>query len=132
MSIRTTFLKICCTALCLLSALGCSTNSDKDKVSNITLNDISLSIFEGDTYQLEAKVFPENAKNKALIWESLDNSIATVDCNGLVTGVKDGLTDIKVTSAENSDVSATCSVDVSTKLIEIEDKDIVFEKNIRN
>ena len=128
MNKRSSFSKVCCTALCLLSTLGCSTNTNKDKVSNITLNDISLSIFEGDTYQLEATVTPENADNKDLIWESLDNSVATVNQSGLVTGVKDGLTEIKVTSLENNEISATCSVDVSAKLVEIEDKDIVFEK----
>ena len=37
------------------------------------------------TVQLEANVYPANADNTALVWTSEDESVATVDANGLVT-----------------------------------------------
>ena len=37
------------------------------------------------TVQLEASVYPANADNTALVWTSEDESVATVDANGLVT-----------------------------------------------
>jgi len=37
------------------------------------------------TVQLAAEVYPANANDKSLVWTSSDNSVATVDANGLVT-----------------------------------------------
>lgn len=41
--------------------------------------------YVGEIVQLCAEVFPENATNKSLVWKSLNENIATVDNNGLVT-----------------------------------------------
>ena len=42
-----------------------------------------------------AKVLPETAGNKKLIWTSGDKSVFTVDSNGVVTGVAAGTADRK-------------------------------------
>ena len=47
-----------------------------------------------------------------LVWTSKTPSIATVSSNGVVTGVKEGLAEIVVSSAENPDVSFTFYVTV--------------------
>lgn len=39
----------------------------------------------GQTLQLTATVYPENATNKAVKWTSDDPEVASVDENGLVT-----------------------------------------------
>ena len=42
------------------------------------------------TFQLNATVYPEDATEQTITWSSSDESIATVDENGLVTGVSEG------------------------------------------
>lgn len=39
----------------------------------------------GETKQVVATVTPANATDKAIIWESADPTVASVDANGLVT-----------------------------------------------
>ena len=71
-------------------------------VTNITLDIDDFSINQNEEKQLTATISPENASDKTVIWESLDPSIASVDENGLVTGVKGGKTSIVVTSNDGS------------------------------
>lgn len=55
-----------------------------------------VSIYIGDTYKLDYT----NNTDQDLIWESSDNSVATVDGRGKVTGIGVGSTTIKVTTAD--------------------------------
>jgi uncharacterized protein YjdB len=50
--------------------------------------------------RLTAKVFPENAANQEVIWSSSDPSIATVDSQGHVTGLRTGSATIMAITAE--------------------------------
>lgn len=54
----------------------------------------------GATVQLEAVVFPANATNQNLTFESDDTSVATVSPSGLVTGVSVGEVMVTVTTEE--------------------------------
>ena len=56
-------------------------------VKNVTLTGAE-ELTEGQTAQLTAAFTPENATNKGLIWSSSDETVATVDQNGVVS-VKD-------------------------------------------
>ena len=49
-----------------------------------------FGIKEGEQIQLNAVILPENATNKNVIWSSDNEEVATVDENGLVTGVSEG------------------------------------------
>lgn len=60
------------------------------------------SVDVGETLQLSASVTPEDAENKAVIWTSSDEETATVDENGLVTGVADGVVTIYAAAADDS------------------------------
>ena len=68
----------------------------------ISLNTQSAEILAGNTYQLTATITPDEAKNSTLIWTSSDNSSATVNGNGLVTGIACGITTISVTNGTYS------------------------------
>lgn len=57
-------------------------------------------VFPGGTMQLEAMVFPANATNKKVNWESDDTSIVTVDENGILTAVAIGKTKVTMTSED--------------------------------
>ncbi len=59
--------------------------------SDFTLNNL------GDTYQITATISPAGS-NAILIWYSEDPTIATVDKNGTVTAVSQGVTIISVTA----------------------------------
>ena len=58
----------------------------------------------GDKYTLTAKISPENASDKMIIWKSLDKKIATVDKNGVLKCKKAGEVIIRATAEENSAV----------------------------
>ncbi|MBP5583371.1 MAG: Ig-like domain-containing protein, partial [Bacteroidales bacterium] len=75
------------------------------------------SVFVGKTVQLTATVKPDDATNKAVSWSSSAETIATVDANGIVTGVAVGDATITVTTADGAK-TAECVVTVSHKHIE--------------
>ncbi len=62
-----------------------------------------------DTFALTATVYPDNATDKTVVLSSSDESILTVDANGLVTAVGVGSAIITAISGE---ISATCEITV--------------------
>ena len=76
---------------------------------SVTLDKETLSVTEGKTAKLTAAVVPEE-KAGELVWSSSDETVATVDQNGVVTGVKVGEATI---TAKVGDVSAECKVNVT-------------------
>lgn len=61
-------------------------------------------------------------------WEIGDNSIASVDANGVITGIKGGNTIVTLTSADGK-FSAKCPVTVNQPLKAIKMDDIALETN---
>lgn len=74
-------------------------------VENVNVTGNVASIVAGDTENLNVTVFPANATDKRLEWTSSDNSIATVNANGAVAGVSEGLVTITATALDGSNVS---------------------------
>lgn len=83
-------------------------NADSVKVESVSLNQTTLTLAVGETFQLEATVLPEDAE-VTLSWESSDAAVATVSSDGLVTGIADGSASISVTAG---DQQAVCEVTV--------------------
>ena len=80
-------------------------------VKEITVSgEVNQTVLEGGKIQLAVNFVPENATNKGLKWKSLNSDIATVDENGIVTGVKNGTATIQATSVVNPEAVATFSV----------------------
>lgn len=79
--------------------------------SGISLSQTSLSINSGTTAQLSAMLSPEGSLG-TITWTSSDESVATVDANGLVTAVAGGSCTIMATVG-GSLKTATCSVTVN-------------------
>ena len=71
-------------------------------VNGIMVNTTSVRMATGTTTQLTAEVRPSNAVDKTVTWTSADETVATVDQTGLITGVAAGETTVTVTSNETS------------------------------
>ena len=81
-------------------------------VTSIYLNKTSLEMTALDTYQLQASVYPSEANNKEVSWESSDEKVATVDENGLVQAKEKGTAVITAKAKDGSKVSRNCKVTV--------------------
>ena len=85
-------------------------------IEGISLNKSSLTLKEGETFQLVATLIPENATPKTIEWISSIPSVATVDEEGLVTAVRNGgPTEIWAVIGRGSghDINAKCEVTVT-------------------
>lgn len=77
-------------------------------VTSVELSETNITVTKGKTYSLTATVRPTDATNQKVNWSS-DSSNATVDSNGLVTGVKASSATITVTTVDGKK-TATCKV----------------------
>jgi len=81
-------------------------------VTEVTLDNITLSLKKGDTIQLTETVDPEDATNKEVTWSSDNPTIAKVSSTGLVTAVAEkGTAKIIVTTADGEKTD-TCTVTI--------------------
>lgn len=83
-------------------------------VTGVSLNVTNSTIAIGEQLQLAATVSPETATDKTVTWTSGNHNVATVDGNGLVTGVAEGTVVITATS-NDGDKKATCQLTVGKK-----------------
>ncbi len=70
--------------------------------TGITAEDVEVE--QAKTVEIGAAIAPANASYPALSYASADESVATVDASGVVTGVASGSTTITITSAEATKV----------------------------
>ena len=84
----------------------------KNDVESLSLNKRKLTVSTGETYQLTAKVSPKDATIQTVKWYSEDESIATVDENGVVTAVAPG---VVVIYALSDDLYYKSSCEVTVK-----------------
>ena len=92
----------------------CAVTVSKKLVSLITLNVTSKTIDIGDTFKITPTITPSDAANKAVTWSSNNTSIATVDSNGNVKGLKSGTAVITCKAKDGSNTKASCSVTVKS------------------
>ena len=82
---------------------------DKE-ITEVTLDYSDVSVKSGKKIQLTAKTQPSDAPQGNLVWSSSDESIATVNENGFVTGKKNGTAVINCTSENGKSGSCTVTV----------------------
>lgn len=86
---------------------------DTEYADSVELSETSIRLLEGYTHTLSAKVYPEDLLTvEGVTWSSDDESVATVDDKGIVTGVCLGTTTITATTIAEPHLTATCEVEV--------------------
>ncbi len=88
--------------------------TDEVKVTGISINEQSVSLKQGETFQLIATVQPDNATNKKVIWSSSNETVASISQDGLVTANSAGEANITVTT-EDGGFSTAAIVTVTKK-----------------
>lgn len=87
--------------------------------TSIKLSPKALNLKLEETAELAVEYLPESAVALPLIWSSSDETVASVDENGIVKGVSEGVAKITVSLADNSEIMDTCEVAVA-RLTDIE------------
>ena len=85
-------------------------------VTGVTVSPTSATIYKNGTKQLTVTTMPSNATNKNIRWSSGNNSVATVNANGLVKGEALGTATITATSLDGSK-TAICTINVTNPTI---------------
>ena len=96
---------------CNVSAGNIKVDAKPVSASGVSLNKDTLSLMTGESETLVAKVEPEGATNKSLLWESSNPAVAKVDDNGKVTAIKKGESVITVKTVDGG-FTANCTVSV--------------------
>ena len=99
---------------CKVTVVEAGEDPDKVDVYRIELNKTFLEMKKGGTANLTAKVYPEDATNKAVTFSSSNTKVVTVNQNGRLSAVKKGKATITVKSKDNPNAKATCEVEVDT------------------
>ncbi|WP_339170569.1 family 16 glycosylhydrolase [Paenibacillus sp. FSL H7-0943] len=81
---------------------GNSENPVNVPVTGISLNQTTAQVEVGQTVQLNANIAPSNATNKQVTWNVSGTSVASVNPNGLVTGLTPGTTTVTATTADGN------------------------------
>ena len=102
----------------------------KEIPSEIKVEDEKITIYVGETSQIEATVIPETVENKNVKYSSSNNNIATVNSKGKITGVKKGTTKITITTEETPEVYKEIEVTVKEKASEIKTEQDEVEINV--
>jgi len=90
-------------------------------IESIGLNQTSISIEIGQTFQFEASILPENTTDSTeLIWTSTNPDVATVNEKGLVTGIAEGSASI-IVETKDSKNRMEANITVNEKPVEEEE-----------
>ena len=98
------------------------------KVTGIEVNVKTITLQEGEQYQILANVEPDDANNKVVQYVSENTNVATVDDAGIITAVQTGNTNVQAFSEEDEDINQSIQVNVIEKIAE---EDLSFSGNIR-
>ncbi|WP_348921944.1 BspA family leucine-rich repeat surface protein [Enterococcus rotai] len=84
---------------------------DSTKVTGIELTPSTLELAISEEVALQARITPETASNKNIIYTTSDNSVATVSATGIVKGLKKGTAIITATTEDgNFQASSTVTI----------------------
>ena len=85
------------------------------KAERISLDKTNITLNNNKPVKLNEKVLPEYTNNKKVTWSSSNEKVATVDENGNVTAVNNGICKITATTTDGTNKTASCDVKVDIK-----------------
>lgn len=99
----------------------CKVTAERKEIlpTSITLDKADVTMNVGKTTKLKADVWPTDADNKSVIWNSDNEDIAKVSSDGVVTAVKAGRTKVYATTQANN-LKAECEITVLQPVTGIE------------
>lgn len=99
----------------------CKVTAERKEIlpTSITLDKADVTMNVGKTTKLKADVWPTDADNKSVIWNSDNEDIAKVSSDGVVTAVKAGRTKVYATTQVNN-LKAECEITVLQPVTGIE------------
>ena len=92
-------------------------NLNKEELNgpvSVTLDKQSVEMYKGGTAALNAEVSPFGVHPDGVTWKSSDETVATVNERGIVTGVNKGTATITAASIKDPTATASCTVTVQT------------------
>ena len=103
-------------------------------MGNVEVTKVSLpqnsSFYINRTVRVVPSIFPLDANNQSLTWESSNTAVATVDDKGTITTKGIGTTTITATSANK--ISATTTITVKPEPIEIDEREAYKHQSASN
>lgn len=99
----------------------CKVTAERKEIlpTSITLDKADITMNVGETTKLKAEVWPTDADNKSVIWNSDNEDVAKVSSDGVVTAVKAGKTKVYATTQANN-LKAECEITVLQPVTGIE------------
>jgi len=90
-----------------------SIKTEPPKVTSITLDKNNIELVKGETDVITVEVLPENAEDKTITWTSSNEAVVTVDEEGNIVAIGEGVAIITVTSNQVNSVTANCNITVT-------------------
>lgn len=105
--------------LLALTAVGCA-KVNTAEVTGVELNYTSYTLENNSSFQLEAYVKPDNARNKSVTWsvQGIGANYISVSDTGLVTAKKTGTARVLATTVEKK-YTASCIVTVVAQIVPV-------------
>lgn len=88
-------------------------------IEKITFDNENVEVEVGKTQKIPLTLSPAEANSKNVQWSSSNPNVATVNQDGMVTGVSAGETIIKVETKDGSGIKAECKITIKEPGIEI-------------
>lgn len=98
------------------------------KVTGISVDQKEIYIPIGDTLQISAKVEPNDANEKTILYNSSNLEISTIDLNGNISAHKEGECVLTATSKENPNVKQEIKLFVVRKM---DDSEIYLDNSLK-
>lgn len=95
------------------------------RVEEMTLNESYLVLVQEDVKKLESTVTPIDAYDTTVTWSSSDESVVTVDQNGLITAIQPGKASVSCIANDGRGASAICAVTVES-FLQLDDSSLDF------
>ena len=97
------------------------------KVTGIQLDQSEIYMQVGDTFQIHGTIYPEDANNPTIVYQSSNTEIASIQEKGIITAKQIGETNLLAISQENPSIQAQCKLFVVRTM---DDSEIHFDSSL--